>query len=302
MHRAAESFYLSSYHYLLEACNLDNYDSNSSYASYCCIAQGSTAHVQQELQLHGVRTELESVLWDRNELEEELFMAIKKHKMMEIMLEELEGEHEENIVRIQLLEGEDLKDANQRLKGVEGKALWSNKDNGDRGRGHATNEKFEGSGYNRNTDRMMEHEKICEEETLDFVKERLKSKFYGPHIVSQYLSTRDVLARQREVALTRSLFSAILSLVVRMIVWEAEDPCVPLVAAILTVVAMSLMSVVQFFATIDNKPAADAVVLLSFNCFILGTLAYPTLPKVAHVLTPLELSVVKRILIWLSLL
>ncbi|XP_022868667.1 uncharacterized protein LOC111388212 [Olea europaea var. sylvestris] len=60
----------------------------------------------QELQLHGVRTELESVLWDRNELEEELFMAIKKHKMMEIMLEELEGEHEENIVRIQLLEGE----------------------------------------------------------------------------------------------------------------------------------------------------------------------------------------------------
>lgn len=259
-----------------------------------------------ELQLHGVRTELESVLWDRNELEEQLFMASKKHKMVKMMLEELEREHDEAIVRIQLLEGEvqDLKDENQRLKEAEGRALWSYRDKGDTGHGHDTKDthKFGESGYNRNTNRVMEHEDIWEEETNDFVKEGLKSKLYGPHIISPDLNTIDILARRRELALSQSLFSAILSLVVGMIVWEAEDPCVPLVAALFTVVAMSLMNVVQFFATIDNKPASDAVALLSFNWFILGTLAYPTLPMVARVLAPLASSVVKQMLVWLSLL
>ncbi|CAI9784690.1 unnamed protein product [Fraxinus pennsylvanica] len=243
---------------------------------------------------------------DRNELEEQLFMAIKKHKMVKMMLEELEREHDETIVRIQLLEGEvqDLKDENQRLKEAEGRALWSYRDKGDTGHGHDTKDtdKFGESGYNRNTNRVMEHEDIWEEETHDFVKEGLKSKSYGPHIISQDLNTSDILARRRELALSQSLFSAILSLVVGMIVWEAEDPCVPLVAALFTVVAMSLMNVVQFFATIDNKPASDAVALLSFNWFILGTLAYPTLPMVARVLAPLASSVVKHIFIWLSLL
>ncbi|XP_022888875.1 uncharacterized protein LOC111404281 [Olea europaea var. sylvestris] len=260
-----------------------------------------------ELQLHGVRTELESVLWDRKELEEQLHMAIRKHKMMQMMLEELEGEHDEAIVRIQLLEGEvqDLKDENQRLKEVRGKTLWSCKDKCDTGSSHDTNSdtkdtnKLGVSGFNRNIDRVMVHEDIWEE-TRDIVKEGLKS--CGPHIIAQDLNTSNILARRRELALSRSLFSAILSLVVGMIVWEAEDPCVPLVIALFTVVTMSLMSVIQFFTTINNKPASDAVALLSFNWFILGTLAYPSLPRAARVLAPLASSVVERTLVWLSLL
>ncbi|KAL2517334.1 hypothetical protein Adt_13581 [Abeliophyllum distichum] len=250
-----------------------------------------------ELQLHGVRTELESVLWDREELEERLYKAIKQHKMLEMMLEELEGEHDEAIVRIQLLEGEV-----QELKEVQGKSLWSYRAKGDTGSGHDTKDthKYGVLGYNRNTDQVMVHEEICEDETHDFVKEGSKS--YGSHTVLQDLNTSDILARRREVALYRSLFSAILSLVVGMIIWEADDPCVPLVVALFTVVSMSLMSVVEFFATIDNKPASSAVALLSFNWFILGTLAYPTLPRVARLLAPLASSVVERMLVWLSLL
>ncbi|XP_052171350.1 uncharacterized protein LOC127787374 isoform X3 [Diospyros lotus] len=89
------------------------------------------------------------------------------------------------------------------------------------------------------------------------------------------------LCQQREVALLQSLFSAVLSMIVGMIIWEAEDPCMPLVVALFMVVGMSLKSVVQFFSTIRNKPASDAVALLSFNCFMLGALTYPTLPRIA---------------------
>ncbi|CAN1143303.1 hypothetical protein LINPERPRIM_LOCUS26446 [Linum perenne] len=76
-----------------------------------------------------------------------------------------------------------------------------------------------------------------------------------------------------------------LSLTVGMIIYEAKDAnCMPLVVALYTVVGMSMKNVVKFFSTIDNKPASDAVALLSFNCFILGTLTYPTLPKVVRIL------------------
>ncbi|KAL0330053.1 UNVERIFIED_CONTAM: hypothetical protein Sradi_4992000 [Sesamum radiatum] len=136
---------------------------------------------------------------------------------MEVMLKELEGEHDEAIVKIELLleEVQDLKDEIRRLK-------------------------------------------------------------------------------EREVALSRSLFSAMLSLIVGIIVWEAEDPCIPLVVALFTVVSMSLMSVVRFFSTIKHKPASDAVALLSFNWFILGTLAYPTLPRIARLLAPFVSSMLEQ--------
>lgn len=110
-----------------------------------------------------------------------------------------------------------------------------------------------------------------------------------PGSIPRNLETNEVLDQRREVAISQSIFSAVLSLLVGMIIWEAEDPCMPLVMALFTVVGMSLQSVVQFFSTIKNKPASDAVALLSFNWFVLGTLAYPTLPKVARVLAPMAL-------------
>ncbi|KAM1084814.1 hypothetical protein ACFX13_023418 [Malus domestica] len=61
---------------------------------------------------------------------------------------------------------------------------------------------------------------------------------------------------------------------------------------------MSLKSVVQFFSTIKKRPASDAVALLSFNWFILGTLT--TLPKVAHTVVPVALNFVDRALSWIG--
>lgn len=123
----------------------------------------------------------------------------------------------------------------------------------------------------------------------------------NPGLHGDSVDDESLLERQRFVALHRSLFSAILSLLVGMIIWEAEDPCLPLVAALFTVVGMSMNSVVQFFSTMKNKPASDAVALLSLNWFMLGALTYPTLPRASHILAPPRATIrfADRIVSWL---
>ena len=91
----------------------------------------------------------------------------------------------------------------------------------------------------------------------------------------------------REAALSSSLFSVFLSLLVGTIAWQAQDPCIPLVLAVFMVVCLSLITVVQFLWSIGSGPGSDAVALLSFNWFILGTLAYPVLPSVARMVAPI---------------
>ncbi|KAJ3689471.1 hypothetical protein LUZ61_018635 [Rhynchospora tenuis] len=105
----------------------------------------------------------------------------------------------------------------------------------------------------------------------------------------------DVERGRRVEALYRSFFSSVLSLVVGMVVWEARNPCSPLVVALFTVVGMSLHSVVVFFSTIKNKPASDAIALLCLNCFILGTLSSPTLPRLPYFLAQRAAGLAHRI-------
>ncbi|KAL6960227.1 hypothetical protein U1Q18_021663 [Sarracenia purpurea var. burkii] len=50
--------------------------------------------------------ELENLAWNRKELQDRLQMAIKECRMMEAMLEEVEDEHDEAIVKIEILESE----------------------------------------------------------------------------------------------------------------------------------------------------------------------------------------------------
>ncbi|XP_015575107.1 uncharacterized protein LOC8280126 isoform X3 [Ricinus communis] len=114
---------------------------------------------------------------------------------------------------------------------------------------------------------------------------------FSHSIVSRSLDMSGGLDQRRDAAVFQSLFSAVLTLLVGTIIWKAEDPCMPLVVALFAVVGMSLKSVVQFFSTIKNKPASDAVALLSLNWFILGTLTYPALPKVARIIAALTLNV-----------
>lgn len=118
--------------------------------------------------------------------------------------------------------------------------------------------------------------------------------------ISPDMEMNRALAQQREVALKRSLFSLVLSFMVGMTIWEAGDLCVPLVMALFAVVGMSLVSGVQLFSTIKNKPASDAVALLSLNWFILGVLSYPTLPRFTRILVTTIVSMLDRTIRWLG--
>ncbi|KAH7515081.1 hypothetical protein FEM48_Zijuj11G0158200 [Ziziphus jujuba var. spinosa] len=276
---------------------------------------------QLELHLHDMQIESENLAWDRKQLQEHLQTAIKEHKMMELILAELEEEHDKAIAKIELLEGElqDLKTETLRLREVQGKQYWSFRGQGDTDNDQNTefSDKYgipygisswkpgySGSGVVlQDLNLLMQShtwgdESTTKAELLKLLKSGSKSSApihpVPAEIISRNSDMNKVLDQRRGIAIKQSLFSAVLSLLVGMIIWEAEDPCMPLVVALFTVVGMSLKSVVQFFSTIKNKPASDAVALLSFNWFILGTLTYPTLPRVARMLTPLAVSFLHR--------
>lgn len=129
---------------------------------------------------------------------------------------------------------------------------------------------------------------ISKAKLIKILESGLKSSVLIHSHTSEILSKDEdvtgILDEQREVAVSRSIFSTILSLLVGVIIWEAEEPHLCLVVALVCEVSISLKSVVEFFTTIKNKPALDAVALLSFNWFVLGILAYPTLPNIALLL------------------
>ncbi|XP_057763341.1 uncharacterized protein LOC130983171 [Arachis stenosperma] len=224
---------------------------------------------QLERKLQQMQIDLANLLLEYKELEEHLQIAVKERRIMELLVSELEEEHDMAVAKIEKLERKllDQINENRRLKEVKGKAYWSSKDAGD----------YDDDGRHIFplqdlviTKDIWEHDnKISSSNLLKLLKPG---------------ATPQVPDYRRDVAISQSVFSAILSVVVGVTAWQAEDPCMPLVVALFAVVGMSLKSVVQFFATIENKPASDAVALLSFNWFILGTLTYPTLPRIAPLL------------------
>ncbi|XP_021753961.1 uncharacterized protein LOC110719354 isoform X2 [Chenopodium quinoa] len=245
--------------------------------------------------LQEMQSELESLSWDSEKLAGHLRLAVKEHHLMESMLADLEEEHDKAIGKIEFLEKEveRLKDKNLRLKEVQTKGIC------DRGKVEVLIDPEKGGHHERlwhssksENDNLQEDLQLPK--TTRATKEQLRTGMnpsrlvdpLTPLIFSSNVDVDAALNQRREVALSQSLFSSLLSLLVGMIIWEAKDPCMPLVLALFTVVGLSLRSVVQFFSTIKNRPAADAVALLSVNWFILGTLSYPTLPKVAHMLSP----------------
>ncbi|XP_050375646.1 uncharacterized protein LOC126793228 [Argentina anserina] len=278
---------------------------------------------QLEMHLHNMQIELENLAWDRKELEEHLHKAFREQKMMELIIAELEEEHDKVIAKIELLVGElqDLKTENLRLKEIQGKSYWSLKGQDQTSDMHNTRisdcgipygipswkSSYDGSGIVLQ-DRLM-HKDAWGEESKPRTELKIinnDSKLVGPvqpNMPSTNTRTIDigeVFDHRRVIAMKQSLFSAVLSLLVGVIIWQAEDPCMPLVVALFSVVAMSLKSVVEFFSTIKNRPASDAVALLSFNWFILGTLTYPTLPRVALMVAPVTSKLAHRALSWLG--
>lgn len=243
---------------------------------------------QLEIRLSDQEFELENLFWSKKELEGRLRTAINERRMVHQMLNELEHEHDKAIDKIEELEKElhELK--------VEKKRKTREEEQGE----NIPAWKADGNGIKLQD--LLKHV-----DALDAKKRQLTPMFSeAEHKTSNDIPTEKLLVKtrlmeRRSEAVQRSLFSAVLSILVGIIIWEAEDPCMPLVVALFTVVGMSLLSVVQFFSTIENKPASDAVALLSFNWFILGTLTYPTLPLLARLLPPLAASLMHRMSTWL---
>ncbi|KAK7407007.1 hypothetical protein VNO78_08646 [Psophocarpus tetragonolobus] len=262
---------------------------------------------QLEQKLHEMQIELEKLEWDNKEHQKHFQMAVKERKMMEILLAELEEEHDMAVAKIEKLEGKlrDQTNENLRLKELQGKGYWSSKDQNKTDRiqniddsnyniSHpilSLNSNYKGSGIALQD--LLMRKDIWEDESKTR-SELLTLLKTGPKSCPVKSELTETLNHHRDVALSQSLFSALMSLAVGVTVWEAEDPCMPLVVALFAIVGMSLKSVVQFFSTVRNKPASDAVALLSFNWFILGTLTYPTLPRVARMLAPLVLRLMHQ--------
>ncbi|XP_064971470.1 uncharacterized protein LOC135616207 [Musa acuminata AAA Group] len=240
--------------------------------------------VKLERLLNEMQIQLENLIWENKELEERLLIATDDRKVIEMILKEIEEEHEKAVTRIDLLENElqELKEENMRSNEVQGKTLWNSKSH---------------------------YEKDVRSRESILIGTDYGSTSMHPSYNRRGLSLSDpeephekgeALRQQRVVVLSRSLFSSFLSLLVGMIIWEAEDPCVPLVAALFTVVGISLGSVLEFFSTIRNRPASDAVALLSINWFILGTLSSRTLPVIAHMLAPSAIRIAVQLVGWLG--
>lgn len=248
-----------------------------------------------EMHLHELQTQWENDISENRALEQQLQRAIKERKVIETVFEEIEVEHEKALSRIDQLENElrDLRHENSQLNKIPGQIPWDYK---------ARDEKI--TNVHEGIPLIIEDILLQGDPFGD--ANQVKSRKPAPVCCTQQKNSmnsvaNDTLERQRVVALSRSLFSSILSLIVGMIIWEAEDPCMPLVAALFTVVGMSLNSVVQFFSTIKNKPASDAVALLSINWFILGTLTSPALPGIVRMLAPRVLKLADRLVIYHSL-
>ncbi|XP_010676691.2 uncharacterized protein LOC104892450 isoform X1 [Beta vulgaris subsp. vulgaris] len=274
-------------------------------------AVGALRRVKKmERLLQEMQSELDNLSWDNDKLAAHLRVAIKEHHLMESMLAEIEEEHDKAIYKIEFLEQEveHLKDENLRLKEVQTKGMWDPALKTDIGDGRMTSDPerygFDGSSWqpSKSGDDNLLGDPLLQKKSLDNERQLKASRMnpvglvdpLTPLIFSRDVDADAALDQRREVALSQSLFSALLSLLVGGIIWEAKDPCMPLVMALFMVVGLSLRSVVQFFSTIRNRPASDAVALLSFNWFVLGTLSYPTLPKLAHMLSPVIATFVER--------
>lgn len=202
---------------------------------------------------------------------------------------------------------QDLRSENLQLNEILGKIYWGieGPDYTGTAQNTGTSDKYDNNESSIFLpDLMRGDESTQKTQFLNFLKTNSKSstpiQLVNPVLVKTQVNSDEVLYQQRDIALSQSLFSAVLSLFVGMIIWEAEDPCMPLVLALIAVVGMSLKSVVEFFSVIKNKPASDAVALLSFNWFILGMLAHPVLPRVARMLAPLCIRLVERVVSWLG--
>ncbi|XP_047325063.1 uncharacterized protein LOC124928857 [Impatiens glandulifera] len=210
---------------------------------------------QMQMHLYDMQMALDHFASNDKQLRQHLNRLSRKCRAMEQIIEEFDDEYDKAISNIQILQ--------HQLQNAKNKEIQDTKASSDN-----------------------KHIQIEDVE-----------KHEDDNLANQNMKWEAEICQMREGALRQTIFGALMCPLVGMIIWESEDPCMPLVVALYAVVGMSLSSVIQLFLTVDKmKPAAlasDAVAMLSFNCFILGTLTYPTLPRIAPYLTPLAMKLLE---------
>ncbi|KAL8150489.1 hypothetical protein V2J09_020297 [Rumex salicifolius] len=236
--------------------------------------------------------EIENLLWNYRKLEGQYAMAVKERKEFESLLAELEEEHDKAIAKIEHLEKQlhNLKTENPQLRAIQGKRAWDFDTKDD------TKEAQTPSSLT-----VTEQAQTAPPRTSSIIKATRKDQKEIEKKVrlnpSALVDPNEALLYQkRDIALSQSVFSALISLLVGTAVYGAKEPGIPLILALFVVVGMSLQSIVYILSTVKNKYAYDTIALLSFNWFILGTLTYPTIPVVARFLFPLLLSCINSTL------
>lgn len=278
-----------------------------------------------QTQLCQLRSQLEEVVREEKEMDRMMKTEAKERKKMEILLIEAEEEKNRAIKKVQQLQTtvQDLEIENLNLKEeMESILLKSEANEVDKEGVRHVNSKsselkdrawdhdFERRGKSQSDYPMDKLADYHNSEENDLHKncqfecrKKSSSHFPLPPITQMKSVARDdeMLYKWKGIALVQSAFSACLSLLVGMIAWKAKDPCMPLVIALFIVVGMSLNSVVKFFSRTENRLGSDALALLSFNWFILGTIAYPTLPNIVQIVTPLASKLGYLLASWLGL-
>eukprot|EP00249_Psilotum_nudum_P011397 c23147_g1_i2 orf=526-1464(+) len=218
-----------------------------------------------EAQIHDIQIQLEESMQNNREMKRKLDLTLKDHTHIEELLSQADDKNIESNVKIQVLEIQVQELEAQRL------ALQ----------------------LQQNRLSKAIHEMGVGEKNINCKvgRQDSHSRFKNPsgkvvRMDQPAPMNEEALLHWRGVALASSIFSASLALLVAMVAWEAEDPCMPLVVALFIVVCVSLKSVMHLFLGVDKRPGFDAVALLSFNSFIMGTLAFPALPIVAKSITP----------------
>ncbi|KAJ1287173.1 hypothetical protein BS78_03G409900 [Paspalum vaginatum] len=212
-----------------------------------------------------MQRQMEDLVLENRVLQEKLRAALSEREATEALLDEMEEEHDDAFATIHVLETQlkALRQENMRLNEHKGKAMW------DKNPGKAP----PAGGQRGEEDAAQAEEPVV----------RMRCADDDP---------ASVLARA--VARRRSLFSLGMSLAVGAVAWSADAPCLPLLAGLFAVVAVSMRSVSRL------RRAADAVAMLSLNWFLLGVLTSPMLPGVAHAVVPRAGRVLGPALTWIA--
>lgn len=244
-----------------------------------------------------MQSQMDRLVWENKELEERLKTALKEHKAMEEILDEMEEEHEDAFARIDLLESQlkALKQESMRLNEHKGKSTWDKAAAAAHGSDHGKNASSKSD--DKRPPSPWEPTGKDQEEEAAAAQEEEVFGFADP-----CLTAEEAVVRQgKAVARRRSLFSLGMSLAVGAIVWSSDAPCLPLLTGLFAVVGMSMCSVARFFrSALRSRPASDAVALLSLNWFLLGVLTSPMLPGLARAVLPRAARLVGPALAWFA--